>query len=414
MNTITTLSVPDFTRLDDVGENLIPLLNALREKEPVVWNESVQAWMLLRYEDVLAGYEGKLPLSNRAIAPDKLEALIPREEQQQRIPNIVSHVPKWVVNSDPPDHTRIRNLMLRGFKPRNIEAIRPAVQKIVADMLAKMEEKAECDLVEEVREVTMRTIMHFIGIPAEEFDRAKFLSDEITDSFTRPYFSAQTLERTDAALEESRKIFVREIARRREHPSDDFLSQMVALVDESGNVSEEELVAQLLLMLPAGHDSTTNTIVFGFVALLRNPEIRERFLQSPEILSQNVAELMRYVAMSSVSNRVATQDFELHGKQIKRGDMVLLVIASANRDPRCYDNPEAFDPAANSKTSFVFGNGMHHCLGHLLAKMEITELLPALMRRFPNAVIEDEKLAYSSALSFRGLDSLRVRLHKAE
>jgi len=271
-----------------------------------------------------------------------------------------------------------------------------------------MEQKPEFDLVEEVREVTVRTLMHFVGIPSEDFDKVNFLSDEITDSFTRPYFTAQTLERTDAALEETRKIFVREIAKRRNQAGDDFLSQMVLLADKEGTVTDEELIAQLLLLMPAGHDSTTNTIVLGFVALMRNSHMRERLLGEPEKLAQNVVELMRYVAMSAVSNRVALEDFELHGKQIKRGDSVLLVIASANRDPRCFANPEAFDPEGNSKTSFVFGSGMHHCLGHLLAKMEISELLPALIRRFPHASVKDSALDYSTALSFRGLDHLKV------
>jgi pimeloyl-[acyl-carrier protein] synthase len=406
----TPAVIPDLMRLDAIGDELLPMLNALREQEAVVWNPTAQAWMLLRHADVLAALQGKLPLSSQAVTGARLAPLIPLEQQQARIPNIVNRIPQWVVNSDPPEQTRIRTAMMKGFRPDFIEALRPFVRGVVEEVLSCIAHAGTCDLVQAVRDVTVRTIMQFVGIPATDLDTMKQLSDEITANFTRPMFSIETIERTDQAFEQLRRIFVREIAERRKAPREDFLTRLVAVADAGGGITEDELVTQLMLLVPAGHDSTTNTIVFGMVTLIRHPELRPLFSGEPQQLTRNIGELMRCVAMSTAFNRIATADFELHGTQIRRGDAVLLFIASANRDPRVFTDPETLTPERGNELSLVFGNGAHHCLGHLLARMEVSEFIAAALLRFPRMRIVDQQLAYNTAISFRGLERLTVSI----
>jgi cytochrome P450 len=407
---IDPAEIPDLTQLDTIGDDLIPMMNRLREKEPVVWNPSVHAWMLLRHEDVLKAYQGKFPLSSRAINPERIAQVVPDEDILRRIPNIVKRVPAWVVNADDPYHRRVRTVMAKGFTPRIIEGVRTRVREIVEEALAGLQGQVECDFNQVMREVTVRTIMHVIGIPDEQFENVSRWSDAITDSFTRPLFNAETLERSDTAFAEMTSVLAAEIAARRSDPRDDFLTHLVKAADEGQAMTEDELISQLIFLLPAGHDSTTNTMTLSLVALLRHPEWRRRFEESESERTNIIVELMRIVAMSATSNRIATEDFELHGKQIKKGDMLLLLIVSANRDPRAFENPESFEPDRPNALQLVFGHGQHHCLGHLLAKLEISEMLPATLRAFPDIALIDEHIDFSTAFAFRGLEHLHVRL----
>jgi cytochrome P450 len=389
----------DLTNVGRYGESLLPLLNELRESAPIVWNEPAQAWLVLRYEDVAAGFAGQMPLSNRS-AEARAFATIPPEERARRIPKILKHAPLWLVGMDPPDHTRLRNLMMRGFSKKALARLRPYVEATVAEVLDGAALRTEVEFVEEIaREVTGRVIMHLIG------------ADAIVASFTaaRPA-SAATLERTEATMAEMEQVFLAEIARRRESPADDFLSELIRARDGQDKLTEDELVAQLYLLLIAGHESTTNTMALGLLACARHPETRAYFIDGGERLSAAVVELMRYIGMAAAMPRVASRDFEWHGRTVRKGDNVFLMIASANRDPRAFADPERLDLERPNDRSLVFGPGIHHCLGHLLAKMEIGCFFPELLRRYSTIEILDTELAFTPGLFFRGLDHLRVRL----
>jgi len=193
-------------------------------------------------------------------------------------------------------------------------------------------------------------------------------------------------------------------------PTEDFLSQLVLARDNDDKLSEEEILGICYLVIVAGHDTTLNTMTMGVAALADNSSARQYMLTHPDTILDSVMEVMRYVAMSTAFNRVASQDFEWHGKQIKKGHNVWMMTAGANRDPRVYENPEVMDMTRPQDRSTVFGPGIHHCIGHLLAKMQLCEFFPEFFARFPDAKVLDERLDFQPSLSFRGLNSLHMRL----
>jgi cytochrome P450 len=153
-----------------------------------------------------------------------------------------------------------------------------------------------------------------------------------------------------------------------------------------------------------------NTMTLGVAALSKDAEARRRLVETPDRILDSVAEVMRYVAMSTAFNRIAAEDFEWHGQKVKKGDIVWLMTAAANRDPRLYQNPEAIDLTRANDRGTVFGSGIHHCIGHLLAKMQLCEFFPEFYRRFPDAAVTDSALDFLPSLSFRGLSKLHMRL----
>jgi cytochrome P450 len=222
--------------------------------------------------------------------------------------------------------------------------------------------------------------------------------------------SPELLAGVERSITEMDELFIPEIAKRRANPGDDFLSQLVLARDHEDKLSEEEILGICYLVIVAGHDTTLNSMTLGVAALADNPGPRQYLLDHPDKILDSTMEVMRYSAMSTAFNRVAAENFEWHGKQIKKGDNVWMMTAGANRDPRIFENPEAMDMTRPQDRSTVFGPGIHHCIGHLLAKMQLTEFFPEFFRRFPNAKVLDKELDFQPALSFRGLNSLHVKL----
>ena len=167
----------------------------------------------------------------------------------------------------------------------------------------------------------------------------------------------------------------------------------------------------MLILIVAGHESTSSTITMIVEALSRHPEAWQYIEECPDKITDIVNEFMRYVCMNAGQLRVASYDFEWHGKQIKAGDMVMLCVAAANRDPRVYDNPLGLDFSRDNTNSMVFAPGVHHCVGHMLAKMEVGEFLLAMVKRFKGVDVQDDKLNFMPMAFFRGLYELNVRFH---
>jgi cytochrome P450 len=176
-------------------------------------------------------------------------------------------------------------------------------------------------------------------------------------------------------------------------------------------LSEDELVGILHLTLLAGHDTTTNTISLGVAALSKDFEAREYMRNNPDRLADSLMELMRHIAMSTSMSRIVTQDFVWRGHQLKAGQVVHLMIAGANRDPRVFPDPEVLDFSRPQDMNMTFGPGLHHCIGHFLAKMELGEFFPEFLKRFEPFEVLDKEILFGGGMSFRGPQELHVRLH---
>lgn len=221
--------------------------------------------------------------------------------------------------------------------------------------------------------------------------------------------SGELLDRAERTMLEMRARFLPEIEKRRGSPTGDFISALVTARDKDDKLSDEELLATCYLTILAGNDSIGSTIALSTVAIAEDPGIGEYIRNHPENIVNTVMELQRCVAMSTAQQRVVSRDFEWRGREFKKGQYVLLIVASANRDPRAFPEALRFDPARKQDGNMTFAPGMHFCIGHLLAKMQMVEFFPTLVRRFDVSLV-DQDLDFLPNFTVRSLKTLRLRL----
>jgi cytochrome P450 len=402
----------DFDRLPEVGNELLKQINAMREESPVMWSERAQAWVVTRHADLVQAYSGKMPIINVRWEPPF--SSVPKEDWPKRFPNTMRTIGFWPVFTDPPLHTKLRKLLTRAFGRETVEGLRPFVRENIRRILDRAADKGEVEFVREVtRPVTAGTIMHLLGVPDSYFDKMERWSLVMNTALGSVKSDPKWLDGLEDIVTEMRVLFDAELARRRAAPTDDFISQMVLARDGRIQLTDDEIIGVCYVVLIAGHDTTMNSLGLGTFALAHHPEACRYMLEHPEQIGNSVMEVSRYIAMSTIQPRVITEDFEWHGQKLKKGDYMLLVIAGANRDPRVFDHPEELDMTRATDQAVVFGAGIHHCIGHLLAKMTLAEFWPALFGRF-NVEVLDTQIEFAQPVSQRGPARMRVRLTRKD
>jgi pimeloyl-[acyl-carrier protein] synthase len=400
----------DLSLAGKLGNGLLEQLNVLREREPVHWSDASHGWLVTRHADVDDGLQGKFPLSLRRIERIMFKPMPPEELEQ--LPMLRRFIPQWPVDMDPPEHTRIRKLLVKAFSRKVVEAVRPFVKERVGILMDKLERQPEIEFNEQItRQLPGSVILKLFGLPQENMSRLKDWANAFQEGIGVPYADINAKKLAEKAMVEMTELFEGEIARRRRVPAqDDLISSLLAATEDGESLSEDEMLGALQLVLVAGHDTTSATLTLGLAALAEHPALWEYMYRHPEKLLDSCMELMRYIAMSTAQIRVAASDFAWHGKQIRAGDFVFLFFAAANRDPRVFPDPERIDPERNNERSMVFAPGLHHCIGHMLAKMQVTEFFGELVRRFEGATVLDPRLDFMSQIAFRGLYHLNVRM----
>jgi cytochrome P450 len=314
---------------------------------------------------------------------------------------------------DPPEHTRLRKLLVKAFSKKVVEALRPFVKERVAALMDRLERQPQTEFNETMaRQLPGSVILKLFGLPQEHVSRLKDWANAFQEGIGVPYADMAAKRLAENACREMTELFVAEIEKRRRQPGldDDLISSLLAASVDGDALTEDEMLGALQLILVAGHDTTSSTLTLGLAALAESPDLWQYMYRHPHKVLESCLELMRYVAMSTAQVRVAAADFEWHGKQLKKGDFVWLMFAAANRDSRVFADPERIDPTRNNERSMVFAPGLHHCIGHLLAKMQVTEFFGELVQRFEGAEVLDPRLDFMSQISFRGLYHLNVRM----
>jgi pimeloyl-[acyl-carrier protein] synthase len=221
---------------------------------------------------------------------------------------------------------------------------------------------------------------------------------------------AEVLEKTDWCMAEMNKVVLAELKKRQTDPKDDLITTLLNASEDGESLTMDELLGAMLVIIVAGHDTTSNTMTLGTAALARNPAYWDYMYRNPDQIMSATLELMRYIAMSTSQPRVAATDFEWNGQHIRQGDLLFLMFAAGNRDPRVFADPEAMNPRRNNEQSLVFAPGIHHCIGHLLAKMQVAEFFAAMVKNFSGAELRDEQLEFMPQIAFRGLFQMNVRM----
>jgi cytochrome P450 len=390
-----------------------PQYRRVREQDPVHLSP-IGAFALFRYEDVHRVLrDPSLSVEERHMMPlvaaqdPEIEAMIAERRETGG-----SHS---MLNVDPPDHHRLRRLVSKVFTPRTIEELRPRIQQLVDEHLdAAIATGTDVDLIADLAfPLPFIVISEMLGIP-EGRDRSQLRewSGAVVKTFD-PILTREEILASFEAMDNINEYINEVIAWKREHPSDDLLTALIAAEDEGDRLSEVELIEQVLLLYIAGHETTVNLVGNGTLALLRNRDQRDLLVTDPSVDATFVDELLRYDSPVQISRRITLAPYEIGGKTIDTGSIVMTCLGSANRDAEKWGpSADQLDlRRADARDHMSFGGGFHSCLGAHLARLEGQVAISTLFRRFPNVELATDHVEHNGRIVLRGLAELPVTLN---
>ena len=383
----------------------------MRREEPVYRTELTDGrglWLVTGFEEVERVFADRRFVKDirHAMTEGELESLPPTSEAMRPFMKNVLFV-------DPPDHTRLRKLVQQAFTPKFVEQLRGRIQEIADGLLDDVEERVggerEMDLIDDYAfPLPITVIAEMLGIPASDRGKFRRWSNTAIETDASPEYA----EKLEVQMREFADYLRELFEKKRVEPGEDLITRLVRAEEEGEKLGEDELLAMVFVLIVAGHETTVNLIGNGTVALLRNPDQLEKLKADPSLLEDAVEELLRYDGPVETSTmRYAAEDVELGGKVIPRGEVVLAVIAGADRDPRRFDRPDQLDITRTGNRHLAFGKGIHYCLGAPLARLEGQIALGTLVRRMPDLELgaRPEDLVWRPGLIIRGLRVLPVR-----
>ncbi len=385
-------------------EDPYPIYRQLREQDPVHWHEPFGAWVLTRYDEVLAALHDNRFSAERTARMQEMAG-------RPGLEPFFAFLATRMLYADPPRHTRLRGLVSKAFTPHVIESMAPHIQGLVDGFLDQAQQRGRIDIIADLAyPLPVTVILEMLGLPTADRARLKKWSDEFVAYFARDpsQVTGQEWQKATESLEAERAYFTAAIAAAHGREGNQLLSALVRVEEAGDRLSAEELFANVNLLLTAGHETTTNLIGNGIVALLRQPEQLERLRADPSLMPSAIEELLRYDSPTQFTHRLAGEDIEIGGKMIRKGQFVYLVLGSANRDPARFDNPESVDITRPNNHHLTFGQGPHFCLGSPLARLEGRIALGTLLRRFPRLRLAPGRLEHQAIFNQRGFKSLPV------
>jgi cytochrome P450 len=383
------------------------LYRRMQDEEPAHWSPRLKGWVFTRYDDV------KRVCLDTHMSSDRLRpffAALPPAEAA-RMADLVRYLTLWMVFRDPPEHTRLRRLAAKVMNVRSIHALRPNVEEITAWLIEAIGDREEFDFIADFAgPLPALVIMDALGAPRGELGRLKRLSDEMALFIGSARETKGKYGRAEAATHEMAGLFRELIAQRRSAPRRDMLSELVHLEDGGDRFSEDELVATCILLLFAGHETTTHHLANGLLALLRFPGELAKLRADPSLAAAAVEELLRYDGPIGAQVRIVQERQELHGRTLQPGERVFLLMNAANRDPRAYKNPDRLDLGRDGVPHLTFGFGAHICLGFPLARLEGQVAIPAALARWRHIELAGSRLDWIDSMVLRGMRAMPVRV----
>jgi cytochrome P450 len=388
---------------DDYYQHPLAYFTRMREEgppAPVMMPYGQRAWLVTRYADVRAA------LTDPRLYKDWAGKLTPPDWVADEV---TAYLNMHLLNADPPDHTRLRKLVSKGFTPRRVAGLRPRVEVITASLLDAIEARGEdtVDLIEAFAfPLPVTVICELLGVPVEDQDQFRDWSHAVVGDSVDP-------GALRAAGEAMFGYFTKLVAAKRVNPADDMVSALIEARDSGDSLNERELIAMLFLLLVAGHETTTNLIASGTLALLLNPGELSRLRADPSLLPGAVEELLRYVnPLNHATERFTLEPVQIGGVTIPAREWVLCATSSANMDPDRFPDASRLDVTRDAGGHVAFGHGIHFCLGAPLARLEAEIAFGALLSRFPSLSLaaDPATLRWRQSSLIHGLETLPVRL----
>jgi cytochrome P450 len=384
----------------DIQHNPFPCWKRLRDEAPVYYNPEFDFYALSRFEDVMAAaLDPETFISGKGVTFDGSDAAIP-----------------FLINTDDPAHGWYRKLLSRVFTPKRVAELEPFVRELAVRYLEEGRDQDAFDLVQDFSlRLPLDVIGQLIGLPVELRSTIHDLAMRSSARDPDPAKAGKAGEDAVAAVTEMLGILYELVVDRRKNPRDDIITMLIdaEVTDDEGlrhRLSDELITAQFLLLANAGHETVTNLIGNGAVALWWYRDQRAELAGNPGLIPNAVEEMLRWDNPAPLMGRWATRDVELHGTTIPAESRVMLIMSSANHDERVYEEPELFNIHRSITRPLVFGFGVHLCLGASLARLESRVAFEELLARFPRYEIEEVGIVRGAPTMLRGLANLPVHL----
>jgi hypothetical protein len=383
-----------------------PVYRWLRDHEPVHRSPGLDAWVVTRYDDVLDVFDRPERFSS-----DRFRRADPRyASDRPAVRDVVAVLRDWLVFRDPPDHTRLRALLQKTFTPRRLEATRPWIEGTIGALLDPIAERGETDFLRDFAfPLPALVIAHLLGAPPADTEAIKEWSDRLAAYLGGAVDERDNFAEAQAGLASLVAYFRALLDERRRRPGDDLMSALLRAEHEGQRLTPDEVVANCVLLLFAGHETTTNLLGNGLYHLLRQPEQLAALRAEPGLVPGAVEELLRYDGPVPATLKIATEAVEWHGRRIAPGERVLPFLSAANRDPRRFAEPDALDVRRAPSRHLAFAFGIHFCLGAPLARLEARLALEVLLARFPHLELAREDPPWKPQIFLRGLATLPLR-----
>jgi len=386
----------------EVLANPYPLFQRLRTEDPVHWDPFLHTWIVTRYADVLEVLHTFS--ANRTHTPEKLEAM-----GLSHMSPIAQLMVKQMLFMDPPAHTRLRSLASYAFTPQRVAVLRTHIREIVNKLLDEVQCKGSMDIIRDLAETLPAIVTaEMLGVPVGDRDKLKFWSANFAEMLGNFQHNPERTPEILRTVQDMTAYFRDTILRLRDHPREGLVHSLMTVEIDGDRLTDEEVVANSIVTMVGGLETTTNLIGNGILTLLRNPEQMERLRADLSLIPSAVEEMLRYESPSQHTGRIVPDDTEMGGKMLKKGQAIMAVMAAANRDPERFPEPDLFDLARSDNRHLAFGYAAHFCFGAALARVEGQEAFTAMVTRLPKLKLEPVKLVWRNNLGLRGLTALPV------
>jgi pimeloyl-[acyl-carrier protein] synthase len=405
MSPTATISDPLNPETQEFVNNPYPVFDRLRNDAPVWWSAKSKYWIVSRYAEA------------RAILRDlDYEKGFHRFKQGPAIADLFPQVraikkaaSSWMLQMDPPDHTRIRSLVNKAFTPKIVSEMHPDIESIANSLLDDVQKKGEMDVMQDFAfPLPVMVISDMLGVPRSDRDKFKHWSDGLVGALN-PRREFIKVTRAGSAVEELNQYLMPLVEERRKNPKNDLISLLVQAEEEGNKLTREEVLSNCILLLVAGHETTVNLIGNSVLSLLHHPEQLDLLMKQPELTESAVEEVLRFESPVQTVRRVAGDDLELAGNKLKKEDFIMIFLGSANRDPEQFENADKFDITRKENKHLAFSEGIHYCLGASLARTEGRVAIQQLFNRLPNLKLASDKIEFKMPFALRGPRVLPVK-----
>ncbi|PEK92266.1 cytochrome P450 family protein [Bacillus mycoides] len=384
-------------------EDAYEIYKESRKVQPILFVNQIEIgkeWLITRYEDALP------LLKDNRLKKDQAN-VFPQDTKNMHLSvDNSDHLTTHMLNSDPPNHSRLRSLVQKAFTPKMISQLDGRIQRIADDLISEIERKGTLNLVDDYSfPLPIIVISEMLGIPKEDQAKFRIWSHAVIASPETP----EEIKETEKQLSEFITYLQYIVDVKRKNPKEDLVSALILAENEGHKLSARELYSMIMLLIVAGHETTVNLITNTVLALLENPKQLQLLKENPELIDSAIEEGLRYYSPVEVTTaRWAAEPFQIHNQTIQKGDMVIIALASANRDETVFENPEVFDIMRENNRHIAFGHGSHFCLGAPLARLEAKIAITALFKRMPSLQIKGErdKINWQGNYLMRSLEEL--------